>query len=292
MTQSNPMYKSTFIDGVKDNGQYFRDTFFIERIKVLKGPSSVLFGRGATGGVVNLISKKPQREPLVEADLTLGSFDLKRLSVDGNAAGEYFAGRVAALWHDAESFRDFNFVERQGVAPAATLYLGEDSSLTLQGLYQREESVFDYGVPMFRGRPADVDIETFYGFPEDRFQEFETHITTLTWAQRLTAQLRLRNTLRYADYQRDYRTHLFGVVTDTGPASTVAGSQALRSSGQENLINQADFIYDGKLAGHDNTLLFGVELANESFDFLSKNSTDVAAISIFDPLLTPTVGDG
>ena len=77
----------TYIDGVKDNGQYFRDTFFIKRIEVLKGPSSVLFGRGATGGVVNLISKKPQREPLVEADLTLGSFDLKRLSVDGNAAG-------------------------------------------------------------------------------------------------------------------------------------------------------------------------------------------------------------
>ena len=60
-----------YLDGVKDNGQYFRDSFFIEQVEVLKGPSSVLFGRGTTGGVINVISKKARAELIGEADLPM-----------------------------------------------------------------------------------------------------------------------------------------------------------------------------------------------------------------------------
>jgi len=282
----------TYLDGVKDNGQYFRDTFFIEGVDVLKGPSSMLFGRGSTGGVINLLSKQAHPGQSAEADLSLGSYDLRRATVDGNFGTDELAGRISALYHDTDSFRDENFLERKAIAPTGRVKLGSDSSLTLSGLYQREDSVFDYGVPMFRGRPANVDRDTFYGFSDDRFQQFDVAVTTATLDMGLSDNLRLRNTTRYGDYQRDYRTHLFGDVTDLGRDSTVARTQALRASGQQNLINQTDLILKGNWLGYEHTLLFGAELAREDYDFRSKNSTDVAAISIFDPVSASSVGAG
>jgi catecholate siderophore receptor len=63
-------HSDQYLDGVKDNGQYNRDTFFIERAEVLKGASSVLFGRGATGGVINQVAKKPTGKTGVNGNFT------------------------------------------------------------------------------------------------------------------------------------------------------------------------------------------------------------------------------
>ena len=71
-----------YLDGVKDNSQYFRDTFFLERVEVLKGPSSVLFGRGATGGVINSITRKARPEINAEGEFTYGAYDFKRGALD------------------------------------------------------------------------------------------------------------------------------------------------------------------------------------------------------------------
>lgn len=149
-------HSDTYLDGVKDNGQYFRDTFFLERIEVLKGSSSILFGRGSTGGVINEVSKKPLPETLAIGDFTYGSFDFKRATLDVGAAPlDTVALRLNGLWQDADSFRDFNFTDRWGVAPAVKLTVGPDTDLTFNFLHQEEDSVFDYGVPMFRGEPAE-----------------------------------------------------------------------------------------------------------------------------------------
>lgn len=287
-----PANSDTYLDGAKDNGQYFRDTFFLEGVDVLKGPSSMLFGRGTTGGIVNLLSKQAHAGDDFSADLSLGSYDLRRLSVDANLGNDQLAGRVSALYHDADSFRDQNFLERKAIAPAGRLQLGSDSFFTLQGLYQHEDSVFDYGVPMFRGRPADVGRDTFYGFPDDRFQQFDVAMTTAVLDVGLADNLRLRNTTRYGDYQRDYRTLLFGGVTDMGFDSTVSRTQALRANGQQNLINQTDLILKSEWLGYASTLLVGAELDREDYGFRSKNSTDVPSIAIFDPVSVASVGVG
>lgn len=283
----------TYLDGVKDNGQYFRDTFFLERIEVLKGASSILFGRGSTGGVINEVSKKPLPETLAAGDFTYGSFDFKRATLDVGAAPlDEVALRLNGLWQDADSFRDFNFTDRWGVAPAVKLTVGPDTDLSFNFLHQEEDSVFDYGVPMFRGEPAEVPIERFYGFPEDRLQEFDVNIVTAAFSHRFTSELSVKNSFRYGDYERFYRTHLFGAVTDLGSASTVGRAQALRLSTQENYYNQTDFVLTTPVFGFTNALMFGVEVGWEDFTFKSKESTDVAPIPIFTPVLTPTVGAG
>ena len=286
-------HSDTYLDGVKDNGQYFRDTFFLERIEVLKGSSSILFGRGSTGGVINEVSKKPLPETLAIGDFTYGSFDFKRATLDVGAAPlDTVALRLNGLWQDADSFRDFNFTDRWGVAPAVKLTVGPDTDLTFNFLHQEEDSVFDYGVPMFRGEPAEVPIERFYGFPEDRLQEFDVNIVTAAFSHRFTSDFSVKNSFRFGDYERFYRTHLFGAVTDLGSASTVGRVQSLRLSAQDNYYNQTDFVLTKPVLGFTNTLMFGVEVGWEDFTFRSKDSNDVAPISIFAPTVTPTVGAG
>lgn len=98
--------------------------------------------------------------------------------------------------------------------------------------------------------------------------------------------------MRAGTYERNYLTHLFGSVTDTGATSTVGRNQALRRNEQDNVYNQTDFVYKKPLFGFNNTLMFGSEFGWENYDFKSKNSTGVSEVSIFNPVLTAGSGSG
>jgi catecholate siderophore receptor len=276
----------TFLDGARENGQYNRDTFFIERAEVLKGASSILFGRGATGGIINQVTKKPSGQTHAIGSFTYGSFDFKRATIDAESSYQDFSARINALYQDADSFRDSNYSRRRGVAPAFQLKLTPDDDVNVNLLHQEEDTVFDYGVPIFRGRPADVPTNTYYGFVDNRLFNTDVNVATVAFSHRFNSDFSVKNTSRYGAYERNYLTHLFGAVTDTGLTSTVARSQALRFSSQETAYNQTDFSYKKPIFGYNNTLLFGAEFGLERFDFKSKNSTGVSSIAIFNPILT------
>jgi catecholate siderophore receptor len=161
--------------------------------------------------------------------------------------------------------------------------------LTLNLLHQEEEGVFDYGVPMWLGRPADVPIKTFYGFTDNRLMDTEVNVATVALTHRFNQDFSVKNTVRYGDYERKYLTHLYsGAAAYTGVnAGTIARSQALRLHTQEkNVYNQTDFVFKKPLFGFNNTLMFGSEFGWEEYDFKSKNSTGVSRISIFNPVVT------
>jgi catecholate siderophore receptor len=285
----------TYLDGVKENGQYVRDTFFLDRVEVLKGASSVLFGRGSTGGVINPIAKKPvMGKSFATADFTYGNYDFKRTTLDaGTKLTDNIAVRLNALYQDADSFRDYNYTNRWGVAPSVKFDITKDTDLTLLLMHQEEDSVFDYGVPMIGGKPANVPVNQFYGFKDDLLQTYDTTVVTAIANHRFNSDFSVRNTFRYGDYQRDYRTHLFsGAATGTGAAATIGRSQALRTSPQQNYYNQTDFTFKKPLFGFNNTFLFGAEVGWEDYTFRSKNSTGVSRVSIYNPRSASTVGVG
>lgn len=284
-------HSDMYLDGVKDNGQYNRDTFFMERVEVLKGASSVMFGRGSTGGVINQVTKQADGEQRLEADVSYGSYDNKRVTIDaGTAINDVVSVRLNALWNDSDSFRDYNFTERKGLAPSIRFTFSDKTDLTLSYLYQEEDSVFDYGVPMFQGRPADVSTRKFYGFKDDRLQEYETNMATATLRHAFTDEFSVKNTLRYGDYFRDYRTNLIDRIDQD--AATARFTQAYRDSHQQNLINQTDFVLTAPMMGMANTLAFGMEFGEEEFDFRSKNSPGNFTTSIFDPTFADTWPNG
>ena len=284
----------TFLDGVKENGQYFRDTFFIDRAEVLKGASSILFGRGSTGGVINTIAKKPViGKAFATADVTYGSYDFIRTTLDaGTKLNDDVAVRLDALYQNADSFRDYNFTNRWGIAPSMKINVTPDTDVTLMLLQQEEDSVYDQGVPMYRGKPAAVPVERFYGFVDDNLQNFDTTVATAILKHRFSSEFSVRNTFRYGGYNRKYRTFLYGELMDTGLTSTVARTQSLRESPQHDYYNQTDFILQKPLFGFNNMLLFGTEIGWEDYAFRSKDSTNVPAISVFNPASARTVGLG
>jgi catecholate siderophore receptor len=101
-------HSDQYLDGVKDNGQYNRDTFFIERAEVLKGASSILFGRGATGGVINQVFKKPTGKTGINGSFTYGLYDFKRTAIDAESKYKDLSARLNVMYQDTESFRDYN----------------------------------------------------------------------------------------------------------------------------------------------------------------------------------------
>lgn len=195
-------------DGVRDLGWYTRDTFNVGGVEVFFGPSSVLFGRGSTGGAINLTTKKPQRRSFQELSLTAGTSPSGRLALDVNeAVSERLQVRINAAGQlSGVASRNVVEANRAGIAPSLRFELAERTSAEVDYLYQREDSVPDYGEPYFNGYPVsstlDVPRSTFYGVQDSDTERVNAHIFTGRLQHQLGQGLHLTNTLRYGGVDR------------------------------------------------------------------------------------------
>jgi catecholate siderophore receptor len=140
-----------FLNGVRDDVQYFRDLYNIERVEALKGPNSMTFGRGGGGGVINRVTKEAGFASLREITAQGGSFGNKRFTGDlDQPLGNKFAFRINGLYENSGSFRDHVDLERYGVNPTATLILGPKTALKLSYEYFYDERTADRGIPSFQ----------------------------------------------------------------------------------------------------------------------------------------------
>ncbi|NUS99435.1 MAG: TonB-dependent receptor plug domain-containing protein, partial [Sphingomonas sp.] len=151
-----------FVDGIRDDALYFRDLSNIDRIEILKGPASVLYGRGSSGGLINRIRKQPGDTHL-STIATYGSFQDRRGELDVGLTGGSVAGRLTGAIEKSESYRDKQFLDRKAIAPSVLITPGSGFSLLLQADYLDDERVTDFGIPAYRGRPVDGDPSTYYG---------------------------------------------------------------------------------------------------------------------------------
>ncbi|MEY4483917.1 MAG: hypothetical protein RL693_1369 [Verrucomicrobiota bacterium] len=143
------------------------DIFAVERLEILKGPSSVLYGSGGIGGTLNIVTKRPEPGSTLRSELTYGSFDTFRAALDWTGSltqdGNVLA-RLIGTYDDAGSFIDYHGFEKTFIAPSFTFKLAEDTSLTVFGQYQQYDDVFEYGLP-FEPEALTVPISRFYGEP-------------------------------------------------------------------------------------------------------------------------------
>jgi catecholate siderophore receptor len=192
-----------FRDGFRDRGQYTRDTFNVEAIEVLKGPSSMLFGRGSTGGVINQVSKKPSAKPITELTGTIGTDDYYRATLDLNRPlSETSAVRVAAFGQILKSTRDVVENKDFGIAPSVRFGMGTPTELTLSALIQRNDDIPDYGFPVLtsngRGtirKPADAPANRYYGYLDDHFKQ-EVNMASAALRHKFSPTLTLRSQLQ------------------------------------------------------------------------------------------------
>lgn len=195
-----------YLDGARDRSQYYRDTFALDAIEVLMGPSSMLFGRGSTGGIVNQVSKKPTLKEATEVQVTATTTGLLRTVMDTNEPlSPTSAFRVAAMKQDGPATtRDQTGLQDYGIAPSLTLGIGEPTTITLSALLQHNRDQVDYGVPNLNGAPANVDARTAYGFSDDRTISDIASLGAVV-QHRLTDHSSLRNQTQISQVTTDAR---------------------------------------------------------------------------------------
>lgn len=217
-----------FADGMRDFGDYYRDPFNMEKIEVLEGPDSILFGRGSTGGVINQVSKVPGLEPFTDVSLSGGTNDAKRATADVNMPIDNFgtpaAFRINLMANDnGVAGRDSVDYQRWGIAPSLALGIGTPTRVTLSYFHQSEDDLPDYGIPWYFGRPAPVDRSNFYGYRSD-FIRNDDDIVTGKVEHDLSEAITLRAQMRYANYDRSERVDqpvLPGTATLATPLSSI-----------------------------------------------------------------------
>jgi iron complex outermembrane recepter protein len=175
-------FNSVIRDGFKENTSVFRETANIERIEVLKGPASVLFGQLEPGGVVNIITKQPQREPFLTMGLEAGSYGFFRPTVDFNSPlndSKTLRLRVNAAVEVSESFRDFDKeTSRFFIAPVLAWDIGDRTNLIFDLEYLKDSRPFDRGLVALGDRVADIPFNRILGEPFDSKEVEDLRIGT------------------------------------------------------------------------------------------------------------------
>jgi len=146
-----------YLDGMRDRGQYYRDTFYLDSVEVLKGSSSMLFGRGSTGGVINQVSKLPELRNHNEVSATVGTGDYFRTTADLNhKLSDTSALRLNLVGQDVGTTRDVMKHQDFGIAPSLRFGIGTPTEITLSALVEHNHDMPDYGFLAVNGRPIDV----------------------------------------------------------------------------------------------------------------------------------------
>ena len=167
------------IDGVRDPGLHERDTFNYDRIEILRGSASMLFGRGSTGGVINQVNKRPLLLDQYEIEGTAGTGDLYRLTADLNKnLGNNNAFRLNLLKHDANNYGEKS--EKIGVAPTFSTGIGTADEITVGAFYQKSEGRPRGSIKYFNNSMVDYNPKTYLGNVND-FQTGETQYLWGSW---------------------------------------------------------------------------------------------------------------
>jgi catecholate siderophore receptor len=288
-----------YIDGMRDFGGYYRDPFYLEDVEVLQGPSSILFGRGSTGGVVNQNSKTPTLDPFVSGTLALGTDATKRITADINQPlpqwGEGTAVRLNLMANNSGvAGRPSAENTRVGFAPTLAFGLGTPTRINLSFVHQTEYDIPDYGLPYIYSAPigasqgmgvvAPVPRGNFYGFNHGDYLRTNVDIATAKIEHDLNDDLTIRDQVRYAHYVRSFRITEPQIYSPANNPSPAANTQALvppgtplsaifvsrnqlYGTGLETMIdNQTDITAHFTTFGLSNALVAGIEFTRETSD--------------------------
>jgi catecholate siderophore receptor len=254
-----------FVDGVRDDVQYFRDLYNVERIEVLKGPSGMIFGRGGSGGLINRVTKQAEGSGIRELDLTVGSWGNRRLTGDlDHAVSDTAAFRVTGLHEDSDSYRDHGRVERWAVNPTLSFRASDATTFAFGYEHFEDDRTVDRGVPSFQGRPLPTGESTFFGQPEDSFSHARVDALTATVSHAFGDDARLVNRTRYADYDKFYQNVFPGTYDAASNQVAIVAYNNLTT--RRNLLNQTDLTFSARTGGIGHTFLLGLELNRQETD--------------------------
>ncbi len=254
-----------FIDGVRDDVQYFRDLYNVERVEALKGPNAMIFGRGGAGGVINRATRQADWGRSKEVTLLAGSFDDRRATVDlDQPLNHVAAARVTGMYEHADSYRNGVNLERYGINPTLAFMLPNSTTFRLGYERFHDERTADRGIPSLSGAPFSTDRATFFGDPDESRSRVTVNALTAGVDRTFGGGVLLRNRTRFADYDKFYRNVYPSAPVDAAGTTTLGAYQ--NGTGRQNLFNQTDLTFTARTGRMKHVLLAGAELGRQVTD--------------------------
>lgn len=286
-----------YLDGVRDDAQYYRPLYNIERVEVIKGANALIFGRGAGGGAINRVSKTARiGQELVSGSASVDTFGAFSIATDvATPIGTDAAFRVNATYEELANHRDAFEGRFFGISPTATLALGASTDVVLSYTYDDDQRVTDRGIPSFRapgsavGGPLQGVDEVFFGDTAYNHSETQAHIARARLNHAFGNGLSANVTALYANYDKFYANIVPGAASDTngdGIADRVSLSGYESGTDRENLIGQANLVWQGDTAGIGHTLLIGVEAMRQDTDARRDQALFAGASSTTAPIVS------
>jgi len=264
------------------------DASTLERIEVLRGPASMLYGRGDPGGTFNIVSKQPQAERRTVLGSQVNTDGLRRGTLDTTGAldeSAAFTYRLNLVAEGSDSFRDHVESERYNIAPVLRWQLSGDTALILEGDYLHNRHPMDRGLTRYPNQAGDLSRDRFLGEESAGKLTNKNATTQLRLEHQLDSQWMLRGGIQYLDGSLDG-----GAVENNGLASdgrTVGRNYSERWLNWNDLAVQANLEGHFDAAGLAHTLLLGVEFDEYNYDSLIRRSGGLTSdfpIDLYDPV--------
>ena len=257
-----------FVDGLRDDVQYFRSFYNIDRVEVHKGPNAMVFGRGGGGGLVNRVTKGPiSGETRTGGAASVDSFGSAYGQADINLPiGDAAAFRLNGFYERLNNHRDAYEGDRYAINPVVGAELGDAVRLQLGYEYVKDERTVDRGVPSVGGRPLRGFRDDFFGVRGINETDFEAHVISFRSETELAENLTFTTQALYGDYDKVY-ANVFpasSVVTSaTTGARTFQAEAYIDPTKRETIIGQANLVWRVATGPFDHVLLFGTEYTEQ-----------------------------
>ncbi|MDB5944450.1 MAG: TonB-dependent siderophore receptor [Ramlibacter sp.] len=258
-----------YLDGIRDIAQYNRDTFNYDRIEVLRGSASMLFGRGSTGGVVNQVSKVPRLITEHEVNVTVGDGNYLRTTGDFNIrTGDAAALRIGTMTTDWDGRAGKASTQRRGLALDYRLGIGTADEFLFSLYHLNYDDKPDLGGRWLELRPAPFPADKWYGADSD-YQRDSADMATVMHTHRWADGSSLKTTLRDGRFKRDlWATQINGLAgsvtqANFGANTVVPRGTQTRAGEEHHTFLQSDYLTTTQWFGRKNQLLLGADLARE-----------------------------
>ncbi len=283
-----------FIDGVRDDVQYYRALYNLEQVEILRGPNALLFGRGGTGGILNRVTKKGVFDETFvgyQASVdTLGEFGFQ---VDANySVNETVAFRINAMYERLDNHRDFYDGDRIGINPTAKFQLGANTVLDLSYEFIDHERFIDRGIPTGAdGRPVEAFEDIVFGDPVENFNDLEAHTFRALLQHDFSDSLKANFSAFYGDYDKVYSNFYASDYDEANTPGVVTLDGYVDTTQRENLILSGNLVGEFETGSIGHTVIIGGEYISTSSDqnrfnsFFDTTMDDNEVFAIQRPLL-------
>ena len=258
-----------YLDGVRDDVQYYRSLYNLEQVEILRGPNALLFGRGGTGGIINRVTKKAVLdEQFGSFDMGVDSFGAFDFAVDYNVStGEKSALRINFHSDTLENHRDYYDGDRYGFNPTLRLEISPATTLDLSYEHADHERFIDRGVPTLNGEPVEAFEEIVFGDTDTNLQTLRADIYRANLSHEFSETRKGNLVVQYSDFQKLYKNYY---ASGYSGGDTFTADGYLDPTERNNLIISGNIVNEFQTGSAKHTLLVGAEIIdteNENYRY-------------------------